>query len=239
MLKQKPTSNQKETQTDFSRYLIIACATVMEEMLPLMPPLMSHRVLDFGLHVNPGRLKLTLQEAIDAAPDNITHIILGYGLCSQAVLGLKSGKNTLIVPKVDDCIAIFLGSRTTYYRELHKVPGTYYLTKGWLKTASTPFDEFEGMVKRYGYDKAHSIMNQIFKNYTRLAFINTGSSELETYHVKAKNIALKFGLKYEEIQGTAHLVNQMIFGPWDNGFVVVKPGATISFNDFVQKEVSA
>lgn len=237
MLKQMPTSNLKETQTDFSRYLIIACATVMEEMLPLMPPSMSYRVLDFGLHVNPGRLKLTLQDAIDSTTDNITNIILGYGLCSQAVVGLKSEKSTLIVPKVDDCIAIFLGSRAAYYRELHRVPGTYYLTKGWLKTASTPFDEFEGMVKRYGYDKARCIMNQIFKNYTRLAFINTGSSELETYHVKAKNIALKFGLRYEEIQGTANLVNKMIFGPWDNSFIVVKPGDTITFNDFIQKEI--
>jgi hypothetical protein len=33
---------------------VLACATVIEEMLPLLPPDVSYEVLDFGLHVNPA-----------------------------------------------------------------------------------------------------------------------------------------------------------------------------------------
>ena len=45
----------------------MACATVIEEMLPLMPPDLAYEVLDFGLHLVPANLKVRLQEAIDAA----------------------------------------------------------------------------------------------------------------------------------------------------------------------------
>ena len=44
----------------------MACATVIEEMLPIMPPGMQHQVFDFGWHVKPEKLRRTLQAAIDA-----------------------------------------------------------------------------------------------------------------------------------------------------------------------------
>ena len=89
---------------------IIACATIIEEMLPMMPNGMRHEVLEFGLHTNPDKLREALQKAIDNSEPNVDTIILGYGLCSLAVAGLKSDTKTLIVPKIDDCIGIFLGS---------------------------------------------------------------------------------------------------------------------------------
>ena len=64
--------------------LVIACATVIEEMLPLLPPDVGHRVLDFGLHTDPAKLRQALQQAIDEVDPAVDTIILGYGLCSQA-----------------------------------------------------------------------------------------------------------------------------------------------------------
>jgi hypothetical protein len=43
---------------------VVACATVIEEMRPLLPDGMEHHVLDFGLHVNPQELKRSLQETM-------------------------------------------------------------------------------------------------------------------------------------------------------------------------------
>jgi len=54
------------------------------------------------------------------------------------------------VPRVDDCIAIFLGSRAAYADQCHQEPGTYYLTKGWIEVGDTPFAEHERLVERYG-----------------------------------------------------------------------------------------
>jgi hypothetical protein len=211
---------------------VLACATVIEEMLPLMPPQMSYEILDFGLHVKPNELKFTLQKAIDSAPANIDTFILGYGLCSRAVVGLQAKRGKLIIPRADDCIAIFLGSQSIYRRQQLQEPGTYYLTKGWLKAASTPFDEYDSLIKKYGREKANCIFRQILKNYTRLAFINTGPAELDNYRERVRKIADKFSLRLEEIQGSASLIKKMIYGPWDDEFVIASPGQTVSFMDF-------
>ncbi len=215
-----------------SRTKVIACATVIEEMLPHMPPGMEYQVLDFGLHVNPTALKQTLQETIDASALPFETIILGYGLCSQAVVGLKANNCTLIVPRVDDCIALFLGSAEAYRVQSRSEPGTYYLTKGWIEAGDGPFEEYKALMERFGEEKAALIMSKILKNYTRLALINTGQYELERYREYTRRTAERFGLRYEELPGSDVLVKKMLHGPWDGDFVIARPGETISYLDF-------
>ncbi|MBC7248669.1 MAG: DUF1638 domain-containing protein [Anaerolineae bacterium] len=215
-----------------SRTKVIACATVIEEMLPHMPPGMQYQVLDFGLHVNPAALKQTLQETIDASAPPFETIILGYGLCSQAVVGLKANNCTLIVPRVDDCIALFLGSAEAYKVQSRSEPGTYYLTKGWIEAGDSPFEEYDSLVEQYGEEKARRLINQMLKHYTRLALINTGQYELERYREYTRRTAERFGLRYEEIPGSDVFIKKMLHGPWDGDFVIARPGETISYLDF-------
>ncbi len=218
-----------------ARAKVIACATVIEEMLPLLPLDMDYCVLDFGLHVNPEALKRALQEAIDTSAASVETILLGYGLCSQAVVGLQANNCTLVVPKVDDCIAIFLGSEEAYRAQARAELGTYYLTKGWIEAGDSPFDEYDSLVERYGEEKARWLMGQILKNYTRLALINTGQYELERYREYSRRMAERFGLRYEEIPGSNALIKKMLYGPWDDDFVIARPGETISYLDFKRR----
>jgi hypothetical protein len=219
-------------QIQATRTKVIACATVIEEMLPLLPPDADYRVLDFGLHVNPEALKRALQEAVDAWAASAETILLGYGLCSQAVVGLRTNDCTLVVPKVDDCIAIFLGSGEAYKAQFRTEPGTYYLTKGWIEAGDSPFDEYDSLVEQYGEKKAKWLMGKILKNYTRLALINTGQYELERYRDYSRRTAERFGLRYEEIPGSNTLIKKMLHGPRNDEFVVARPGETISYLDF-------
>lgn len=215
-----------------ARTKVIACATVIEEMLLHLPPGMEYQVLDFGLHVNPETLRRALQEAIDVSAASAETILLGYGLCSQAVVGLRANDCTLVVPKVDDCIAIFLGSGAAYRQQARAEPGTYYLTKGWIEAGDSPFDEYDSLVACYGEKKAQWLMGKILKNYTRLALINTGQYELERYRDYSRRTSERFGLRYEEIPGSDALIRKMLYGPWDDEFIVVRPGETISYLDF-------
>ena len=214
------------------RIKVIACATVIEEMLAHLPPGVEYRVLDFGLHVNPEVLKGALQETIDASAASADTILLGYGLCSQAVVGLRANGCTLVVPKVDDCIAIFLGSEQAYKAQFRAEPGTYYMTKGWIEVGDSPFGEYDDMVERYGEEKARYLIGKILKNYTRLALINTGQYELERYRDYCRCAAERFGLRYEEIPGSNTLIKKLLQGPWDNEFVIARPGETITYLDF-------
>ncbi len=223
-----PNSNTGPTK-------IIACATVIEEMLPHLPPGADYEVLDFGLHIRPEGLRSALQQAIDAASESARTIILGYGLCSQAVVGLTANGCTLVVPRVDDCIAIFLGSDGAYREQQRTEPGSYYLTKGWIEVSDTLLDEYERTVEAYGQQQADRMMQLMLKNYTRLAFIDTGQHEQERYREYARSAAQRLGLSYEEIPGSDALVIKMLYGPWDDDFVVAHPGETITFLDFKRK----
>ncbi|HSJ55092.1 MAG TPA: DUF1638 domain-containing protein [Anaerolineae bacterium] len=211
---------------------VLACATVIEEMLPLLPDNVAYQVLDFGLHVNPANLKRALQEAIDRAAETADVVILGYGLCSMAVLGLRANGCTLVVPRVDDCIAIFLGSRCAYKEQAGAEPGTYYLTKGWLEVGDTPFYEYDRLAARYGPKKAEWVIREMIKHYTRLALIDTGRQDMERYRDQARAMAERWGLRFEEIPGSDALVRKMLFGPWDEEFVVVPPGESIRYEHF-------
>ncbi len=217
---------------DSRRRFVIACATVIEEMLPLLPPDVGHHILDFGLHTDPVRLRGEIQKAIDELSGQADVIILGYGLCSQGVVGLEARDATLVVPRVDDCISIFLGSRSAYRRQSRLEPGTYYLTKGWIEVGDSPFAEFDRMVVKYGRTKADRMITLMLAHYKRLALINTGQYELERYRAYAREEADRFGLRYEEIEGSDDLVKRMIDGPWDDQFVVVPPGEVIRFEHF-------
>ena len=221
---------------DYSQTLVMACATVIEEMLPHLPAGMDYTVFDFGLHVNPEKLRDTLQEAVDQAAGKYQTIILGYGLCSQAIVGIKANHCQLVVPRVDDCIAIFLGSMEAYTAQTRQEPGTYFLTKGWIEVGDTPFSEYDHAVKRYGKEKADRIFEMMMGNYKRLALINTGQYEIEKYRAYSKDTAEKFNLKYEEIDGSDALVKKTLFGPWDDDFVVIQSGETFTLNQFMGKD---
>ncbi|MFN2150380.1 MAG: DUF1638 domain-containing protein [Anaerolineales bacterium] len=214
------------------RTKIIACATVIEEMLPLIPAGMATEVLDFGLHLRPQGLKQTLQATIDANGADFDTLLLGYGLCSLAIVGLTARDCTVVIPRVDDCIAIFLGSRDAYTEQAKKEPGTYYLTKGWIEVSDTPFEEHKRLVEKYGQKQADRIMGLMLKNYKRLAYIDTGQQDQERYRQYAQKTAQKFNLRFEEIIGSDALVRKMLLGPWDDEILVAPPGHTIQYTDF-------
>ncbi len=211
---------------------VLACATVMEELLPLLPPDVAYQVLDFGLHVNPPALKAALQGAIDEVSGTADEIILGYGFCSMAVMGLRANGCTLVVPHVDDCISIFLGSRDEYQKQIKTEPGTYYLTKGWIEVGDTPFSEYDRLVEKYGEKRADRLIRLSIKHYTRLALIDTGHGDMARYREYAQRLATRWDLRFEELQGSNSLVRKMLAGPWDDEFIVVPPGEAIRYEHF-------
>jgi hypothetical protein len=226
---------------DINRTKIIACATVIEEMLPLLPKGMAYEVLDFGLHLSPPNLREKLQAAVNASSPRYDTLLLGYGLCSMAVIGLKANGCRLVIPRTDDCIGIFLGSQAAYSEQVRQEAGTYYLTKGWIEVADTPFDEYERLVAQYGVERANRIMSVMLKNYKRLVYIDTGHQDNARYVEIARRTAEKFNLRFEEVRGSNALIVKMLKGEWDDDFLVVEAGQTVSYLDFklVQPKIEA
>jgi hypothetical protein len=227
-----PPGTDRWTHLYRGRRHVIACATVIEEMMPYLPSDVTYEILDFGLHLRPGGLRTVLQERIDEASPACDVILLGYGLCSMAVVGLHATSTALVIPRVDDCIAIFLGSRDAYQAQARTEPGTYYLTKGWIEVGDSPFEEHKRLIEKYGQSKADRMIQLTFKNYKRVCFINTGHSDLQRYHDYAREMAGRSDLRYEEVDGSPAIVKKMIDGPWDSDYVVVSPGETLRYEAF-------
>jgi len=76
---------------------------------------MPAEYLDFGLHLEPKRMKSALQARLEALPEPSV-VLIGYGLCGNGLVGLEAGPHTLVIPRTDDCIAILLGSRSARSR---------------------------------------------------------------------------------------------------------------------------
>ena len=46
-------------------------------------------------------------------------------------------------------------------------------------------------------------------------------------------LARRFGLRYQEINGSLDLVYPLLHGPWDERFIVVPMGGTVALSDFL------
>ena len=103
--------------------VLLACAVFKNLLEKMLPDDLAAEVtfLDYGLHSLPKNLKIAVQEALDAIEEP-SLVILGYGLCGNGLDGIQAGKHTLLIPRADDCIAIFLGSYAAYRREFNKNP---------------------------------------------------------------------------------------------------------------------
>ncbi len=212
--------------------LIIACKTVIEEMGDLIPSGVETHTLESGLHIHPDKLRDALQAMIDEFTADAEIIILGYGLCSMGVVGLKAGDSTLIIPRQDDCISFFLGSRRAYKKEMEREPGTYFLSKGWINAGISLLEELKDMEKRYGRERAQKLMKRLIQNYRRLAFIDMGYNNQERYREYSRKVANEFNLYYEEIEGTTEFLQKMVNGPWNGDFIVAPAGHRITLEDF-------
>jgi hypothetical protein len=214
------------------RTKIIACKTVIHEMQHLLSSDMEPLTLDSGLHLHPEKLRGTLQAMIDDITADTETIILGFGLCAMGVIGLKASHSTLVIPCLDDCIALFLGSRRAYLKALSQEPGTYFLSRGWIDAGITLVDELRSMEERYGKRRAELVMSRMLQHYRCLAFIDMGYQDQERYRQFSQEAARKLNLSYQEIKGTPELLQKICNGPWDDEFVVAPPGHIIRLEDF-------
>ncbi len=212
-------------------YHIIACATVAEELKQLGVSEEDMTVLEFGLHVFPDQLKERLQEAVDAVPGDCD-ILLGYGLCSYAVVGLHSDSHRLVIPRIDDCIALFLGSREDHLARLAEAPGTYYLTKGWVEAQWDTLEEYARLVEKYGEKRAKKVAEVMYKNYTQVVLINTGNYRMDDYRDFARAMADFLDLEYREVPGSNRMLEKMLSGDWEPEFLVVPPGTPVDLTPF-------
>jgi hypothetical protein len=214
---------------------LIACEVFKDEFEATSPPELGRTYLPQGLHRTPGKMPGAIQGGLDRVGPEVESILLGYGLCSNGVVGVVSRTASLILPKVHDCIALLLGSRQRYESEVAACPGTYYITPGWALYGTTSLSSYKNeYLPKYGEDDARYIARELLKNYTRVALIDHGVGDMQAARAHALEFAEVFGLSYAEVPGSLEYVHRLVTGPWDNDdFVTTLPGHPISPTPFM------
>lgn len=230
--------------------VVVSCQVLQDLLADMLPDGLAQQVtfMDYGLHRVPGKMAGTLQEVVDGLAEP-SLVVLGYGLCGTGLKGLKAGPHTLLVPRVDDCITLLLGSYRAYMREFQAVPGTYYLSKGWLESGSHPLSEYHEYVPRYGEKEAMWIMDQQYQHYERLVLVVHEQADLETYRPQALEVARfcqRWNMRYEEMMGSDEYVRRLVklaeqlasnseaAAQEDKDFLIIPPGGEIRQESFMR-----
>lgn len=218
-----------------NKMILIACEVVIKEMSHLIPHHLPVHTIDPSLHVSPDRLRAVIQEAIDKKEQDYSTILLGFGLCSKALEGLKTSRAQMVYPLVDDCIGLFMGSRAAHLELTRDEPGRFFLSRGWIEAGTTPFEELKAIAERCGMEKAVEMTRKLLAHYRALSFIYIpGAGDLSEFKAYAEQKAAEFDLRYGEIQGTSSLFTDMLKGRQSKYLKRLSPGDEIRFESFMQ-----
>ena len=216
--------------------ILIACKTLEDEIDQVFKDASSRIDVAWvksGLHNTPSKLHDELQGMLDGVGAETRRVLLGFGNCGNAVQHLKAGNFELVIPRVDDCVSLFLGSndrRTAVSRAYAGI----YLTAGWMRGERNLVVEYNHMMKRYGPETTKRAISAAYGNYHSLCLLNTGAYDVDALSEQAVEVANVLGLKQVVVQATTAYLADLITGPWDDvkRFVTVPPHGEVDPSEF-------
>ena len=214
----------------------MACETLKEDLLHVIRELKSDIpavFIESTHHNDPASLHRRLAGEIAKASD-VDTILLGYGFCGNAACGLGSADKTIVLPQVDDCITLLLGSLKKR-KELNTLK-PYFLTRGILNNRENIWVEYSRSIDKYGWEKGIQLMKGTLVHYKKIIVIETPSNKPGNWQAKVDELSENLSLEKMTIRGTYALIRQLLTGVWEDNFIVLPPGERIKmemlFNPF-------
>ena len=191
-----------------AHYKIIACHVLWRELChfaSLSPHTFDLQFLEQGLHCTPDTLRTELQAAVDASGEGFSALLIGYGLCSNGVVGIVARNTKLVVVRGHDCITHLLGSKERYREYFDAHPGTYWYSPGWIDGGAQPGkkrsdDLYKHYVAEYGEENAEYLMETEqgwLKEYSNAAYTDLKFCDNDSYRRFTKECAEWLGWSYD------------------------------------------
>jgi hypothetical protein len=230
---------------DARRLQLIVCKVLQREAYfcaARSPSVVDIVLMEQGLHDEPDRLRREVQKALERTHDiqgrSYDASLLGYGLCSNGVVGLTA-PIPLVIPRAHDCITLLLGSKERYKEYFDSHRGVYWYSPGWIESGKQPSREryerlLEGYERKYGRDNAQYLMEveqTWIKEYKWAVFVDWGLVDAEVYKAYTRRCADFLGWGYDELRGDPGLMQRFVDGLWsEEEFLTVEPGRRIAEN---------
>jgi len=194
-------------------------------------------------HEAPEILHDMLQKRIDAslAVKSYDYIILGYGLCGNATVGL-SAQVPLIIPRVHDCCALFLGSNERFLEHFGANLSGQFATDGYIERCYLEHGigtftslckqtslEYQSYVAQYDRDNADYLWDIMHSNKTpdTIAYISSNTHPVHRL-AELNMMASTNNINVKEIQGDDHFLYTLVNGPWvHKNFLIVPANKAI------------
>lgn len=196
-------------------------------------PVILHNQLEAGLEELYRQIDKKMQKRV---PD---YIVLGYGLCSKAIVGLTAKNIPLVAPRTEDCIGLFLGSQDRYLEYFYQYQGTYWLNSRWVEDCPDVDEDFEEKLREEymeqyeDEDTVEYLMEShrtSLRNYKYVGYIGTDTFDDRAEKEKAKLFAQRSGLEFFEKTGDNSLLKKMVNADFDEkNFLIVPPGYQIAY----------
>jgi hypothetical protein len=182
-----------------------------------------------GKHVFPDRLRESVMETLTHIPDAYDTVLFAFGFCGNAMVGVKSDRHRLVLPKAADCTPLFLGSQED--RNLRGTR-TFFFTEGYLCSKSNIATEYGKLSEKYGAENAREAMREMMKHYESLSIIDTGTSDIATMADALQDFSELTGVPVEVIPGNLRLIRMLVEGDWpESDFLIKGIGEEITMAD--------
>jgi hypothetical protein len=213
------------------------------------PHTVDPEFFELGEHAQPDRLRQSLQARIDAVERDAKQydaILLLYGLCGNASIGLRARETRLVIPRAHDCCTILLGSKDRFREHFEQNPSTPFGSVGYLERGSYFLrtdlgdgrihygDQYAALVEQYGEDNAKYVWESLHPEALQSAdhhvvFIDIPETSALGGEEKFRRKMEAEGRTYRRLEGDMRLIRNMLDGRWDPGeFLVVEPGQQTS-----------
>ena len=166
------------------------------------------RVLKIGLHSRKRLLQEALREAAKEMGHYVDGIVLGYGLCGNALERheelLGEAGVPIFIPMdedhpVDDCVGLIIGGRECYYGEQCSVAGTFFMIPGWTHHWKRIFDSEYGRLEP-------ALAEMVFANYERSLLVTNAVLSEERMRQNIEEFNGLFGFRTEVREGTLNIL---------------------------------
>lgn len=198
-----------------------------------------------GEHDTPAALKDLLQRRIDEAQhEDVAYdaILLGYGLCGNAVLGLTARDVPLVIPRAHDCTTLFLGSKEAFHTHFEANPSQAWASVGYSERGDTVIadsstrdhllgTDYAALVEQYGEENAAYIAQSLRVAHASsdLFFLDVPETHVPEVVARIRAEAAEQNLPLRVIAGSLRLIEGLVSGQWpDAEFLTVPPGHRIT-----------
>ena len=127
------------------RLKMIVCDVLMREVCLLIakcPHIFDLEFTERDSHDQSDNLRKNLQDKIDdAVGKKYDAVLLGYGLCGNATVGLEARDTRVVIPRAHDCCTLFLGSKEKFHQHFKDNPSQPFSSPGYTERGDSPFHD--------------------------------------------------------------------------------------------------